>query len=293
MNNLVKNIAHILPKNIVRTVASKYVAGPTLDDGLYKIKLLNNLGFSGSLDLLGEEINCENKANNIVCSYLNLIEGINGNKLDCNISLKLSSLGLNIDENLCWSNLKKILDESKKSNMFVRIEMEDSSTTNKTLKLYKYAKDHYNNCGTVVQSCLFRTLDDIKSINNNSHINIRLCKGAYKEHSSISYTNYETIKNNYMNCADYMLNSQIYSCFATHDLDIINNLVNKIEKKSINSNKYEFQALYGVPIEKELLNLVNNGHKVRCYVPYGPDWYEFSLRRIRENPDIWKKIIFN
>lgn len=288
INNFIVNISHKLPKSLIGKIASTYIAGESIESGISCVKKLNEKGYCASLNLLGEESKHSSHTKNITQSYIELLDNIHKSKIDCNVSLKLTALGSKINNDLCWSNLKTILNKAKESNTFVRIEMEDSLETQKTINMSLQAKDYYNNCGTVLQACLYRTQNDVNTLFNDSGTNIRLCKGAYKEESHISYQDYRTILENYISCSKKMLDSNIYTCFATHDINIINELVHYIESSNICKNSYEFQSLLGVPIESTLQSLIKNGHKVRYYVPYGPDWYEFSLRRLRENPDAWK-----
>ena len=288
INNFIANISHKLPKSFIGKIASKYVAGESLESGITCVKNLNAKGYCGTLNLLGEESKHANDTRIITQSYIQLLDGIHTSKIDCNVSLKLTALGSKIDTELCWSNLKTILHKAKETNTFVRIEMENSLETQKTIDMSLKAKEYYDNCGTVLQACLYRTQNDVNTLFNDSGTNIRLCKGAYKEDPSKSYQDYRTIFENYISCSKKMLDSNIYTCFATHDVTIINELVHYIESTGTCKNSYEFQSLFGVPIESTLQSLIENGHKVRYYVPYGPDWYEFSLRRLRENPDAWK-----
>ena len=172
-------------------------------------------------------------------------------------------------------------------NTFVRMDMEDSEVTESTIKMCKKAVNYYPNCGTVLQAYMYRTSDDIDLL-KGPNTNIRLCKGAYKESKDIAIQDYNKIRENYVECAEKMIKNNVYSCFATHDTWIIERIEKLIEKNNFPKNNCEFQALSGVPIDKTLDELVSKGYTVRYYIPYGPDWYPYSIRRIRENPDIWK-----
>lgn len=287
LNNLVVGTAPHLPKFVVGRIASVYVAGDKLKDGLNLVKKLNSKGYSGTLDLLGEEIENWKQTNKVREAYCDLLDGIENYGIDCNISLKLTALGLKIDKNLCWDNLSVVLDKARIYGNFVRMDMEDSSVTDATIKMCQKAKKYYSKCGTVLQSYMHRTITDIDEL-NVINANIRLCKGAYKEKEDIAYQGYQEIRENYLKCAEKIMDSGIYIGLATHDKWIINELEKLINKKNYNKKMYEFQALSGVPIDKILEKLTEEGHKVRYYVPYGPEWYAYSLRRMRENPDIWK-----
>ena len=287
LNRIVVSTTPWMPKFVVGRIASVYVAGNKLEDGIDLVRKLNKKGFVATLDLLGEEARNRRGITKTTGSYCDLIEGIVNSGVDCNVSLKLSALGLKIDKSLCWDNLSVILDKAKIYNIFIRMDMEDSEVTESTIEMCNRAVKYYSNCGTVLQSYMHRTNSDIELL-NNPNTNIRLCKGAYKESKDIAFQNYERIRQNYIECAEKMVKNNIYSCFATHDIWIIERLLEILEKNNYPKDNCEFQALSGVPIDKTLENLISKGYTVRYYIPYGPDWYPYSLRRIRENPDIWK-----
>lgn len=291
MNNAIIKTSRNIPKSIIEKISKPYLAGETLECGLKRARELNKKGFACTLDLLGEEITNKDETLRIKKNYFDLIEGIADSKIDSNVSLKLTSIGLKIDSELCWANLKEILDKAKKTNNFVRFDMEDSSVTQSTIEMYEKANIYYKNCGTVLQAYLHRTQNDINDFYFNDLKNIRLCKGSYRESGRIAYQDYRVIRENYISCSKMMLNSNIYSCFATHDEWIIDFILKYIEENEIPKTLYEFQSLIGVPIEDKLQTIVNNGHKVRYYIPYGSNWYEYSLRRVQENPDVWKNIL--
>lgn len=287
LNRLVVGSAPLMPKFVIGRVASVYVAGDKLEDGLNLAKKLNSKGFTATLDLLGEEVSNRKETNKIRKAYCDLLDGIANYGIDCNISLKLTALGLKFDEELCWDNLSVVLDKAREYNNFVRMDMEDSTVTDATIKMCKKGKKYYSKCGTVLQAYMHRTSDDIDNLNTHN-ANIRLCKGAYKESSEIAYQDYQEIRNNYMINAEKIMDAGIFIGLATHDEWIIHKLENLIIKKKYKKTKYEFQALSGVPIDSTLERLINSGHKVRYYIPYGPEWYAYSMRRMKENPDIWK-----
>ena len=287
LNRLVVGSAPLMPKFVIGRVASVYVAGDKLEDGLNLAKKLNSKGFTATLDLLGEEVSNRKETNKIKEAYCDLLDGIANYGIDCNISLKLTALGLKFDEELCWDNLSVVLDKAREYNNFVRMDMEDSTVTDATIRMCKKGKKYYSKCGTVLQAYMHRTSDDIDNLNTHN-ANIRLCKGAYKESSKIAYQDYQEIRNNYMINAEKIMDAGIFIGLATHDEWIIQKLENLIIKKKYKKTKYEFQALSGVPIDSTLERLINSGHKVRYYIPYGPEWYAYSMRRMKENPDIWK-----
>ena len=272
---------------MIGKVASLYVAGDKLDDGLELAKKLNTKGFAATLDLLGEEVKNRKQTNRIRNYYCELLDGIANWGINCNISLKLTALGLKIDEDLCWDNLSVVLDKAREYDNFVRLDMENSEVTDATIDMCQKGQKYYPKCGTVLQSYMKRTLDDIDTLNSHN-TNIRICKGAYKESEEIAYKGYQEVRDNYLKSTEKMMDNKIYIGLATHDLWLIAKLEEMIERKNYKKNMYEFQALSGVPIDKTLERLIENGHKVRYYIPYGPEWYAYSLRRMKENPDIWK-----
>ena len=272
---------------MIGKIASVYVAGDKLDDGLKLAKKLNDKGFSATLDLLGEEVKNRKQTNRIRHSYCEILDGIANRGIDCNVSLKLTALGLKIDEELCWDNLSVVLDKAREYDNFVRLDMENSEVTDATINMCQKGQKYYPKCGTVLQSYMKRTLNDIDILNSHN-TNIRICKGAYKESEEIAYKGYQEVRDNYLKSAEKMMDNEIYIGLATHDLWLITKLEEMIERKNYKKNMYEFQALSGVPIDKTLEKLIESGHKVRYYIPYGPEWYAYSLRRMRENPDIWK-----
>ena len=287
LNGIVVRTAPYMPKFIIGKIASRYVAGDSIEDGISLVQKLNQKGFSGTLDLLGEEVTDITKASKITKSYCSILDAIEDAGVDCNISLKLTSMGLNIDREICWSNFKKVLDTAKKSNNFIRIDMEDSSVTQLTIDMYKRAKAYYPKVGTVLQAYMKRTIDDVSDLLDDNP-NLRICKGAYKESEDIAYQGREEIRNNYLQAASMMFSKGAYVALATHDTTLIKSLEEMIAEKEISSDAYEFQALSGVPVEKTLERLVEENHKVRYYIPFGSEWHAYSLRRMKENPDIWK-----
>ena len=287
LNRIVLSTAPWMPKIIIGKIASVYVAGDELKDGIDLVRKLNNKGFVGTLDLLGEEVKNRRGITKVTKSYCDLIDGIANSGVDCNVSLKLTALGLKVDEGLCWDNLSVVLDKARMYNTFVRMDMEDSEVTESTIQMCRKAVNYYSNCGTVLQAYMYRTNNDIDLL-RGPNTNIRLCKGAYKESKEIVIQDYNRIRENYVKCAEKMIKNNIYSCFATHDTWIIERVERLVEENNYPKDNCEFQALSGVPIDKTLEGLVSKGYTVRYYIPYGPDWYPYSMRRIRENPAIWK-----
>jgi len=297
MNNIInKIIAHcvpILPKPIIKKVAMQYVAGEDSKDALSVIKKINNNGFSTTLDILGEHtmeiLACDSISN----EYINLLNQIDENKLDCNLSIKPTHIGLNINKKILKNNFSKILEVAQKQNNFIRIDMENSSTTTETIALYKHLKNSFTNVGIVFQAYLFRTEDDLNSYINNKGSNIRLCKGIYNEDRKISFKGYEEINENYLKLLKIAFENKIYVGIATHDFKLLEGAYKLIKELNVSKHMFEFQVLYGVPMSYWFTLHKKNNYKVRIYVPYGKEWYDYSIRRLKENPNIAGYILKN
>lgn len=288
---LIKTIT-LMPKSIVRLFAGKYVAGENHSTALSTVKSLNHQGFAATIDILGEHIKDRIQAKEVVLEYIDLYDEISENNLDCNISIKPSHIGLDISENIFLENLQLLIDKAMTTKNFLRIDMESSLATDATINAYTQALKKSDSVGTVFQAYLFRTLDDIRSIQNN-HLNFRLCKGIYKESKDISIQDRKYINDNYLKILRYAFTVNNYVGIATHDIDLLKDIYALIEELDVPSTQFEFQVLYGVPMSGWLEKHLENGYKVRVYVPFGPDWYDYSIRRLKENPNIAGYIIKN
>lgn len=288
---LIKTIT-LMPKSIVRLFAGKYVAGENHSTALSTVKSLNHQGFAATIDILGEHIKDRIQAKEVVLEYIDLYDEIAENNLDCNISIKPSHIGLDISENIFLENLQLLIDKAMTTKNFLRIDMESSLATDATINAYTQALKKSDSVGTVFQAYLFRTLDDIRSIQNN-HLNFRLCKGIYKESKDISIQDRKYINDNYLKILRYAFTVNNYVGIATHDIDLLKDIYALIEELDVPSTQFEFQVLYGVPMSGWLEKHLENGYKVRVYVPFGPDWYDYSIRRLKENPNIAGYIIKN
>jgi len=285
-NQFLSKTVPLMPKFFVGLVAKKYVAGVTLEKAVRKIKELNEEGFLATTDVLGENIPNLEAAQKPLAAYLELLETIDRQQLNTGISVKLSQLGLNLNEEKAWENFDKVLQKAKELDIFVRLDMEDSPWTDKTIGFYRRAREIYAKTGTVIQSYLFRSEKDIKELIFDGPTNLRICKGIYKEDDSISYQEKQEISDNFFRLVKLCLENDSYVGIATHDLDLIARCEEFITSQNISRDKYEFQALLGVPVKKTLERLAAAGHQVRYYVPFGSDWYPYSMRRLKENPDI-------
>ena len=291
-NSLLATIMPYLPKVLVRPFAKPYVAGESIDSVIKIAKKLNDNGFSTTLDILGEFVNSKEEANKIKNAYSELIKNISSKKLDSTISVKLTHLGLGIDSNLGEENFNSLSLIGKEYNVGITIDMENSPYTSKTFEIYKNAITKNEKLGAVIQAYLYRSLDDIKDL-DSSLLNLRICKGIYNESQDIAIQDRLAINDNYFEMAKSLLNGQGYACLATHDLTLIDRLESFIDENDISPKRFEFQVLYGVPMGNRLEELKSKGYKIRIYVPFGEAWFEYSVRRLKENPKIISYVLKN
>ena len=292
INSLLATIMPYLPKFFVRPFAKPYVAGESIDSVIKIAKKLNDNGFSTTLDILGEFVNSKEEANKIKNAYSELIKKISTKKLDSTISVKLTHLGLGLDSNLGEKNFHSLSLIGKENNVGITIDMENSPYTSKTFGIYKNALIDNEQLGTVIQAYLYRSLDDIKQLDSSS-LNLRICKGIYNESQDIAIQNRSAINDNYFEMAKTLLNGQGYACLATHDITLIDRLESFIDENNISPRRFEFQVLYGVPMGNRLEKLKKKGYKIRVYVPFGEAWFEYSVRRLKENPKIISYVLKN
>ena len=292
INQLIASTIPALPKWFVRFFSGPYVAGETIEDALAHVQKINNSGFAATIDILGEHTTKIEASRSITTDYCDLYNKINQRSLDCNLSIKPTHLGLDISFEIAKSNFEKIINDAEKFSNFLRLDMESSSQTDDTLRIYNYCLKKYSKIGVVLQAYLKRSISDI-NILAKPGFNARICKGIYKENSSIAYKGPDEIRNNFLKMVEIMILKKAYACFATHDQGLIDRILKLIKKYKLGKDQCEFQVLYGVPMNGRLEELIKNGYKVRVYVPFGPDWYDYSLRRLKENPDIASYVIKN
>jgi proline dehydrogenase len=262
-----------VPKPVVQLFASRYIAGPTLADAVRAVRRLNGEGKLATIDVLGEEIVTEEAARAIARSYLDVFAEIERERLDSNVSVKLTALGLKLSYELCKENLRDVLAQGK----FVRIDMEDSSTTDDTLRLYRELReDGHDNVGVVLQAYLRRTLADARALADLTP-NVRLCKGIYVEPSSLAYRHRESVRASFLQTLDALVRAGAYVAVATHD--------ERLLREAVARDVPELQMLLGVR-EARVGELVAAGRKVRIYVPFGERWHAYALRRLQENPAV-------
>lgn len=268
-----------VPRPVVQRLSARYIAGPTVDDAVRVVDQLNEGGKLATVDVLGEEVTSPDEARAIAGQYHDLLARIDSEGLDSNISIKLTALGLDLDLDLCRDNLEAVVTDAQARGSFVRIDMEDSTTTSRTLQLYRDLRElGHENLGAVVQAYLRRTIDDVVGLDN-----VRLCKGIYIESPAIAYREFEAVRANYVLVLEKLIAQGSYVGIATHDEYLIGQALRLV--RDLPRDRYEFQMLLGVRPDRAD-ELVAAGHRVRIYVPYGTQWYEYSLRRLQENPKI-------
>jgi len=281
-----------LPKALVGLVARRYVAGETEDEALAVVKSLNEQGFEAAIDILGEHVTSRAEAAAVAEAYRGLYEDIARRGFQTNISLKLTHLGLDIDFETCQQNLFKVLDAAAATDNFLRIDMEDSPHTDDTLALYRRCQERYPRVGPVLQAYLFRSLDDLANL-MPSPLNFRLCKGIYREPPEIAIQDRKAINDNYLALVRQAFEGDAYVAIATHDPSLIRLTEDLITELNVPPTRFEFQVLYGVPMKGKLEAFRDQGYKVRIYVPFGEAWYDYSLRRLKENPNLAGYVLKN
>jgi len=270
--------------SMAKSFASRFVAGETLETALAAVRQLNAKGITATLDLLGESVRNEAEARESARQYLEMIDEIKKRKLDANASVKLTAMGLDISEDLCVSNMQNILDKARDYETFVRLDMEGSDYTDKTLDLFyeRLYPSYRGNVGIVLQSYLYRTTSDAE-IANKATARVRLCKGAYKEPATVAYPDKKDVDESYLRCMKLLLTDGHYPGIATHDEAIVTATKRFARENDISSDKFEFQMLYGVRRDLQE-KLVKEGYRMRVYVPYGTQWYPYLMRRLAERP---------
>lgn len=284
LNNLIVRIVQLMPKPVVGFFSKKYIAGETLQDAVDFVKKLNSKGIYATMDVLGESV--ANKSESIKCKNeaLEVLEAIEKNKLIANLSIKPTQMGLAIDEQFAYEQILEIVKKAAQYKNFVRIDMEDSPFTDKTLNLYRRIYADHKNVGVVIQAYMKRSFDDVIALNKIG-TNYRLCKGIYVEPAAIAYKGKQEIRDNYLKILDQLFKDGNYVGIATHDKPLIDAAYTRIKEKNIPKERFEFQMLLGV--REDLRDKINaDGYKIRIYVPFGKDWYAYSVRRLKENPSV-------
>ena len=274
-----------VPRPVVQKLSQRYIAGPELKDARRVVRRLNAEGKSATIDVLGEEITTEEEAAAIVRSYLDVFADIERCKLDSGVSVKLTALGLKLDYGICRENLRTVVEDAASRGNFVRIDMEDSSTTDDTLRLYRELRaGGHDNVGVVLQAMLRRTAADIQAL-ADLQPSVRLCKGIYLEPKEIAFQDFEAVRASFVRGLEALFDAGSYVAIATHDEWLLDEGRRLVAERGLGPGEYEFQMLLGVRPQLED-ELVREGHRLRVYVPFGRHWYEYSMRRLQENPKI-------
>jgi len=265
-------------------MASRFVAGETIDEAMTAVRGLNARGITASLDLLGESVHREGEARATAQSYVDLLDRIKTQKLDANVSLKLTAMGLDVSEELCVANMQMVLDRARDYDSFVRLDMESSAYTDRTLHMFEHRlyPSYPKNVGIVLQSYLRRTLADVERANQLG-CRVRICKGAYQEPASVAFPEKRDVDENYVRCMHALMSDGHYPGIATHDERIIADAKRFAVEHGIGPDRYEFQMLYGVRRDLQE-QLVREGYRMRIYVPFGTQWYPYLMRRLAERP---------
>jgi proline dehydrogenase len=270
-----------VPRPVVQRLSSRYIAGPVLDDAVRVVQRLNAKGKLATVDVLGEEITHADEARAIAAQYHDVLARLDAERLDAGVSVKLTALGLELDLDLCRENLESVVTDAAARGRFVRIDMEDSSTTDRTLALYRGLRaDGHGNVGVVLQAYLRRTLADAAGLDN-----VRLCKGIYIEPPELAYREFDAVRENFVLCLEALVAQGAYVGIATHDEYLLEESLRIVREAALPPDRYEFQMLLGVRPDRAD-ELVADGHRLRVYVPYGTHWYEYSVRRLQENPKL-------
>ncbi len=295
LNKIIANILPHMPKKLVWVFSKRYIAGETIEEGILASKLLNEKDMLVTIDLLGEFISTLKEADENRKQYIEIITRFINENIHGNFSLKPTMFGLLIDKNVCYEHIREIVALAAEKNSFVRIDMEDSKCVDAEIELFtKLRKEFPKYVGLVLQAYLRRTKSDLEKlnqINSEEHpVNLRLCKGIYVEPEKIAYKGYQEVRYNFLKDLEYMFQNKIYAAIATHDKYLVENALQLIEVYEVPKNMYEFQMLFGVTPELRR-SIVEKGHLMRVYVPYGKHWFNYSTRRLKENPKMATEII--
>ena len=283
LDRAVVTLLPAVPRPIVRRVSSRYIAGTELADARRVVRELNAAGKMATVDVLGEEIAREDEAAAIADQYVAALEAFEEDGLDANVSVKPTGLGLKLGYDVCKRNVERVIAAAEPTGRFVRIDMEDSSTTDDTLRLFRELRDEgHARVGPVLQASLKRTVEDAAGLAGAS---VRLCKGIYVEPEAIQFRDDAEVRRSFVRSLEVLLDGGCYPAIATHDEWLVEQSLRLLRERELGREQYEFQLLLGVRAELGD-RLVRDGHRLRIYVPYGRQWYEYSLRRLQENPKI-------
>ena len=284
LSNQQRVFSFVRRNRLAKRMASRFVAGETVEEAMAAVRALNARGITASLDLLGESVHREEEARATAASYLDLLDRINQEQLDANVSVKLTAMGLDVSEELCVANMHLVLERARDYDSFVRIDMESSHYTERTLHMFEHRlyPSYPKNVGIVLQSYLRRTAADVDKA-NRLKCRVRICKGAYQEPASVAFPDKRDVDENYKRCMHALMSDGNYPGLATHDERIIEDAKRFAADRGIATDRFEFQMLYGVRRDLQE-RLVREGYRMRVYVPFGTQWYPYLMRRLAERP---------
>jgi proline dehydrogenase len=292
-HRILVNSMQYVPQSVVWQFSRRYIAGTQLEDAYQTVRTLNASGCTATIDVLGEDSVRGEQVYSARDLYLRALDDIEAANLDCNMSVKLSEMGLRINVDKCTDVMHSILSNARDHGNFVRIDMEDSSVTSVTLDIYRDLRAHFGNVGVAIQSCLRRTEKDVYELLRGGPTNVRLCKGIYIEPEEIAYRDADDIRMSFQRLLELLLEGGVKRVgIATHDPLLVTHAEDTIGRLGVSKDRYEFQMLLGVAgrLRKQL---VEKGHPLRVYVPFGELWFNYSMRRLRENPHIAGHIVRN
>jgi len=294
-NKLIAVLLPFMPKKLVWIFSKAYIAGETIEDAIQKSKELNKQGIMVTIDILGEFIEDMGEAEKNKQEYLEVIEFVEQNKIDGNYSLKPTSFGLLLDKEVCYTHIREFVKKAASFNNFVRVDMEDSPCTDLEIEMFRKLQAEFpKNVGLVFQSYMKRTMDDMKNLmdihSKENPLNYRLCKGIYVEPAEIAYKKHDEVNQHFLIELEFMLQNKLYPGIATHDKFLIKESYELLGKYGTSKENYEYQMLYGVTPELRK-SVLEKGHRMRVYVPFGKEWFGYSTRRLKENPKMANYII--
>ena len=289
VDRAISSLLPLVPKPLVRAVADPYIAGETVDDLVAAIVRLNGEGCMTAGGMLGEFVRDRGEAEAAVREYLTVLETIQARRLDSNIHVKPTHLGLKIDPAFCLDNVRRLARAAAERSNFVRIDMEDSTCVDATLELHARLRDEFDNIGAVIQAYLRRSLTDVRAL-ARMRANVRLCKGVYVESRAIAYRQRDLVQKNFVWLLEELLEAGCYVGIATHDETLVWEAFRIIDRRQLDPSAYEFQMLLGVEPSLRRI-IIGAGHRLRVAVPFGSQWYPYSVRRLRRNPAIARHVL--
>ncbi len=284
VDRAIANSVPAIPRPIVKKISGRYIAGDTMDEAVGTVRELNREGCVTTIDLLGESTESKADAAGKLKDYKKVVDALDEHGLAGGISIKLTGLGLTLNEELCRANVEEIVGYAGERGRFVRVDMENSPYTEATLQIVEDTHRQHGNTGAVLQAYMRRSIDDAQRA-IEAGFSVRLCKGIYDEPRAVAYKDFDTVRQNYILLLEELLKGGVYVGIATHDEYLIWHALRLVHQLEVPKDRYEFQMLLGVDEELRGI-LVKAGHKLRVYVPFGEDWYEYSTRRLKENPKI-------